>query len=128
MVFTYQSFETKEADSELWGQMNNYLNSLSTKRTDSAKIGTSDQRTKEARAVIISTDDKAPSIGSLGDAWSYQEFLSGSDYDKMYQECVDFLNDDTNRLTLTQKYYSRLTFTNASANDSKLLIWYRNMR
>lgn len=127
LTFTYQQFESHEADDDLWAQVVNALNGLNAQQRNSVKIASSDQDNGPARTVLIYTGDDEPagSISQLGESWSYTVFSTGSDYTEMYQECVDFLNGD--ELTDLQKYYSRISMTNAHSHKSNLVVWYRNM-
>ncbi|MDF1698225.1 MAG: hypothetical protein P1U56_20420 [Saprospiraceae bacterium] len=111
----------------LWPEINNALNTLSEDRRKSAKIGASDMKGSDSRAVIIYCDNEAPNVDKLGLTWKNKVWAttSGSEesYLALYQSCVDFLNG--NELNNTQKFYAQIAFTNASSNDSYLALYWR---
>lgn len=125
MAYTYQAFESGEADDDLWGKIRNALNGLTANEQACVKIATSDQKSGAARGVIYYSDDAAPAPTLLSNVWSYQVFSTSSDYTSMYNDCEKFLNGNT--LNSVQKYYSQITFTNAHDNDAHLVVWWRNM-
>lgn len=126
MTFTYNSFVSDQADNSLWSQITNKLNSLTDIQSDSAKIASSDMKGKDARAVIFYCQSEAPDPGILGTTWSYKVFETSSNYEGMYTDCVNFLND-TDELNDTQKYYARISMTNCSGRDSRLVLFYREL-
>ena len=127
MTFAYVSFTSGQAGSTLLNQIENTLNAFNSEESKGAKIATTDMKGNSARGLIISTKSDAPNPLTLGTTWNYKEFDTGSDYEAMYQEATDFLNNDSS-LTETQKYYSQMTMTNAASNTARLVIWYRNQK
>ena len=125
MIFTYKSFSSDEADQNLWNKVQNSLNALSDAEMQSVKIASSDQKSGNARTLIITTDSTAPNSSTLGEQWLYQEFDTNSDYSDMYSDCVNFLNSDA--LSTAQKYFSHISMTNAHDNKSNLMLWYRDL-
>jgi hypothetical protein len=125
MTFTYIPITSSQADSSLWNDITNRLNSLNRTQAESAKVATSDMKGKDARAVVIYCNLEAPREDNLGTTWRSKEFNTSSDYNDMYSECVNFLN--SSNLSDSQKYHSRLTMTNASGHKSRLVLFYREL-
>lgn len=123
ITFVYESFTSSQADDGLWNQIKNRLNSLNRNQANSVKIGCSDMKGKDARGVIIYSNSETPYDDNLGTTWSSITFETSSDYERMYSDCVNFLNSQS--LSETQKYYSVLTMTNASGHKSRLVLFYR---
>lgn len=127
MTWSYQAFTSGQADGDLWNQVINSLNKLNSSQALTVKISSSDQKGGDSRAVYfyLVDPDQIPDPATLGTTWTFKEFSTNTNYNAMYQELADFLNNDTS-LTNIQKFYSLTSMTNAQGHDSKLILWYRN--
>jgi hypothetical protein len=128
MTFTYVEGSSGTYN-DIWSGITNYLNGQSSLAAQSAKVATSDQHNGDARyVVIVSTATEAPDEKTLGTTWNsvvfnYADY--GNSYTGMYNACIDYLNN-SDELSETQKYYSRLSMTNGYTCSSYLVLYYRN--
>lgn len=124
MIYTHQGFTSEEADNDLWIQMQNKLNSLTSTQARSAKLAASDMKGKDARGVVFFSDGEDTGSEELGSAWVSQQFATANSYEDMYEDCQSFLTE----LTDAQSYYARIVMTNASNNHSHIEVFYRNLK
>lgn len=123
ITFSYDAIDGSGA----WDEVQYKLNNLKDNQKKSAKVAISQTRKKnDARAVLFFTDQERPPNPEqvLSGTWQYKDFTTNSDYDKMYQKCQNFLNDELNAY---QSYYARISMTNAGSHSSHLVVWYREM-
>lgn len=127
MPYTYTSFETTDANDDLWKKIETHLNGLTEYQSVSVKIAASNQNDGKARAVVYYTRDK-PSEGPKAPTgpWLSKVFSTDSDYDKMYQDVMAFLNgSDPDGPATSELYWSRISMTNAHTFKSNIVVWYR---
>lgn len=124
ITFSYEELTAIQADKDLWLQVVNFLNSLNKEQRDSVKVASSDIKGNIARTVAIYSQSPAPKPDTLGSTWRYKVFETATDYHKMYRDCINYLNESV-ELNDTQKYYSKISMTNASEHNSRLVLYYR---
>jgi len=87
------------------------------------KTCAADMRGKIARAVVFYTEDKmavSTEQPSPNTRWETYESKTGSDYTEMYHDVLNVFNG----LSIEQQIYASIAFTNASNNDSCMMIYY----
>ncbi|HAA58294.1 MAG TPA: hypothetical protein DCE42_26260 [Myxococcales bacterium] len=119
-----------EGETCIWDDVLKLLNALETENErSSVKIAmsnisnSSELRTNPCRAVIYYTTDDAPTPRdtSLTGTWDWSDNKADTDYDKMYDECLDSLNE----LSWDRSYNARISMTNAGSHTSHLMLWCR---
>lgn len=128
MAWTSLNYESKQADNILWNQIEIGLTGIPLQQQGSIKLAADDVEKSNARALIVYLNDTSapPDQKTLGAIWKYKEFHTKDKYKLMYDELINFLNNEP-LLTPAQKYYSYITMTNVHGHDSHLVLWYRSL-
>ena len=129
MAYSYKEFTDNDV-TNVFSSMRNELNSLTSEEANTVKICTSDQKGGDARSLIVWNGDPASIPGRpKGTVWQYYTWPTYSDYDQMYRDLIDALNNkklpNGTNLTDSQVYYSKITMTNYQSGDATLSLWYR---
>ncbi len=123
MTFTYNNF-TEYHMGDLLIDMTNSIKGLDENQQLSIKIGVSDND-NNARGMIISTKEKAPSPQTLSSNWLTKTYTADGGYSTLAKDIVNFLQ---NNLTDAQAYYSRFVFANTTKYNTNVTLFYQQLK
>ncbi|MCT4584745.1 MAG: hypothetical protein N4A54_07470 [Peptostreptococcaceae bacterium] len=124
VTFSLKTITAGEADT-LLKRVNSCVNSMNNSNPNFLKICASDMKGKDSRAVIFYADhDEDFDIEAIprNTNWNMIKKQTGSDYNKMYENILEELNN----LSLYQQLHAKVVFTNAANNKSQMAIYYPN--
>lgn len=124
MPWVYQQTTAHKID-DLYAQLQNQLNTLQGASLISAKLTAADEHRKDARGVLFFNNEnplsppQAPARPS--GRWTHQEWHTQNEYDKLYQNVTDKLND----LSFAQAFYAIVCFTNKLGGDETMALFWQ---
>ncbi|WXR62831.1 hypothetical protein WG909_06380 [Peptostreptococcaceae bacterium AGR-M142] len=124
VTFSLKTITAGEADTVL-KRVDSYINSMNNSNPNFLKVCAADMKGKDSRAVIFYADhDENFDIEAIprNTNWNMIKKQTSSDYNKMYENILEELNN----LSLYQQLHAKVVFTNAANNKSQMAIYYPN--
>lgn len=119
MAWTYTAVARDQAK-QLEAQLLTVINGLTEQQRKTFKACASDRKGGDARGIIIFDTESRDFTGVASSAFAINTFSTGSDYTKLYNNAVNFINT----LNLKQAQNARVVFTNAEEHDATIAVYY----
>lgn len=129
MTWVFKEENATDSNDSLYNTALNDINALSSGEMSSLKVAMSNRNSGNARVLMVYATgvEKVPDITILGNTWTFKHFSTDGDYNGMYTQLTDFLNNPTNGLNDSQTFWSQVSFDNSLTYASNLVVWYRTM-